>query len=311
MIIVFGSISTDLYFEVERLPETNEIISAAHCDICPGGKGANQALAAARSGARVSLVGKIGDDKFGENILDALHREDITASGVTQSTLPTGTVAYITDGSGLKHTIVAPGANADASADQIPKEILDKKALLLLQTEIDPQKNLDSLEKAKKAGALTMMNLSPSIDLTQKALNHLDYLVVNQVEARRLAEKLGLKVEDNALKMAHGLSSQGKLNCIITIGARGCVAVTKEGTGWSIEALPVEKIIDRSGAEDSYCGTLAACIQAGLPLPRAMKRASIAGSLTCTQKGRQNTFPSLDSIDKRINDISDPVQHDL
>ncbi|GJL85230.1 MAG: ribokinase [Micavibrio sp.] len=311
MLIVFGFISIDLNLDVEALPGNNETVSALQYTMEPGGRGANQALAAARSGAKVTLVAKAGEDSTGSEIIDKLHDEGITVSGVAHGSNPTGTTTTIRDTHGLSHTVIATGANTELSADQIPEEILNDKVLVLLQTDIDPEQNAAVLEKAKHTGAQTMMNLAPAIDLTQKALDHLDYLVVNQEQAHQLAKKLGLNVEDNALKMAQGLSKQGGLNCIITIGDRGGMAVTKDGTGWSVEALPIENMIDHSGAEDSYSGTLAACIQAGLPLPRAMKRASIAASLTCTKKGVQSAFPTLDDIDKRINDIDNPQQHDL
>ncbi len=311
MIIVFGAISIDLSFDVEALPGNNETVPALHYAMEPGGKGANQALAAARSGAKVTLVAKAGEDSAGSEIIAKLHDEGITVSGVAHGSSPTGTTTTIIDSHDLSHTVIAAGANTELSADQIPEEILNDKVFVLLQTDIDPEQNAAVLEKAKQAGAQTMMNLAPSIDLTQKALDHLDYLVVNQEQAHPLAKKLGLNVENNALKMAQGLAKQGDLNCIITIGDRGGMAVTKEGTGWSVEALPIGEMVDHSGAEDSYSGTLAACLQAGLPLPRAMKRASIAASLTCTQKGAQSAFPTLDEIDKRINDIEDPKQHDL
>lgn len=311
MIIVFGAISVDLRFNVEELPGSNETVSALDSAYAPGGKGANQALAAARSGAKVTLVGRTGVDRFGEEILERLRNEGITTSGAAHELSPTGTITTITDMQGLSQTIISSGANSHLSASQLPAKILNDKALVLLQTDIGAEENAAVLTNAKRAGASTMMNLAPSIELTQKALDHLDYLVVNQEQARQLAQKLGLNVENSALKMAQGLAKQGNLNCIITIGARGGKAVTKDGCGWSVEALPIDKVIDHSGAEDSYSGTLAACLQAGLPLPRAMKRASIAASLTCTKKGAQTAFPTLDEIDKRINDIADPQQHEL
>ncbi len=311
MIIVFGSVSVDMYLDVERLPTANETVAAEGYIIEPGGKAANQALAAIRSGAKVTLVGHTGNDEFGENILEKLRDEGISTAGVAHSSLATGTNFMIRDAHSLSQSIIANGANGELSADQIPEEILNDKALILLQTEASPEQNMEVLAKAKHAEAQTMMNLAPSIDLTQKALDHLDYLVVNQEQARQLAEKLGLDVDDKALKMAEGLAKQGNLNCVITIGARGGMAVTKDGVGWSVEALALDEVVDHSGAEDSYCGTLAACLQAGLPLPRAMKRASIAASLTCSKKGAQSAFPVLDDIDGRINDIGDPQQHEL
>ncbi len=311
MIIVFGAVSADLRFDVDIFPGNNEAVEALSYIVTPGGRGANQAVAAIRSGAKVTLIGTAGKDCFGDKILTRLQAEGVIISGVSRESGTTSTITTITNKHGHHIAVTSPGTNALLAAKHLNDELLNDKALVLLQTDTASEENESVLTKAKKARARTMMNLAPSIDMTQKALDNLDYLIVNQGQARQLAKKLNLDVDSSALKMAQGLARQGKLNCIVTLGERGCVAVTLEGIGWTVEALRLEKVVDTSGAEDSYCGTLAACVQAGMPLPRAMKRASIAASLTCTKKGAQNAFPTLDEIDKKINDIPDPKQQEL
>ncbi len=309
MIIVFGSISMDMRLGIDSFSDDNNQIFASHRGIYPGGKGSNQAIAAARSGAKVALIGKVGDDEFATTLLNKMRREGITTSGISQSDeLPTGSNIHIEDASGKTKSYYVPAANSEASAGQVPEETLNDKAFVLTQTEVTPDENILLLSKAKECGATTIMNLSPSLNLSQKALDHLDYLIVNQEEARQLATKIGLQVEDDALKLAEGLSKQGDLTCIITIGTKGSVAYTAEGKGWSVKALDVEEIVDRTGAQDAYCGTFAACLQAGMTLPRSMKRASIAGSLACTKAGGSDSLPTQENIETHINDLDDPEE---
>ena len=309
MIIVFGQISMDMVLRVADLADANDHVPAVYDAISPGGKAASQALAAARSGAKAALVGKIGDDEFSSTILTHLRKEGVITNGIAMSdSLPTGVNIRIHDPDGNHKLIAASGANDEISADQVPDEVLNNKSFLLLQTEIRSDINTDLLARARKGGATTLMNLAPSIDLSQKALNNLDYLIVNMPEAEKLAKKIGIGVENDALKLAQGLSKQGNVNCIVTLGARGAVACTREGVSWQVNALNIGEVVDRAGAEDAYCGTLAACLQTSMPLPRAMKRASIAASLACTKKGGMTSIPYLTDIDARINDLPDPVQ---
>ncbi len=311
MIIVFGSIGMDMHLGIDRFSDGNNLSFATHRGTYPGGKGSSQAIAAARSGAKVALIGKVGDDEFATTLLNKMRREGITTSGITQSDeLPTGINIHIEDASGETKSFCVLAANGEASAEQVPEEILDEKTFVLTQTEVTPEENVALLSKAKECGATTIMNLSPSLDLSQKALDHLDYLIVNHEEAHQLASKIGLQVENDALKLAEGLSKQGKLTCTVTLGDLGSVTYTAEGKGWSVKALDIEKIVDRTGAQDAYCGAFAACLQAGMTLPRSMKRASIAGSLTCAKTGGADSLPTQEDIEARINDLDDPVEVD-
>lgn len=317
MLIIFGSLVIDSHFGVKSLPKTYETIHANYYQKEPGGRAFNQAISAVRSGAKVFIYGKVGDDAEGELLIESLQAEDVDISGITKtSQTPTGMKAYTQAPEDIHHSVYAPGANSLLSADDVPDDILNDKAIVLVQTDISEKENLALLQKAKKAGATTIMNLAPSIELSQKVLNLLDYLIVNHDEARRLSQQMDIYDKAGAdnisiLKIAEGLSLQGKLNCIITVGAEGSRAVTQDHKGWSVSALPIEELIDRSGAEDAYCGTLAACIDAGLHLPRALKRASVAGSLACTKQGIKSSFASQEEIEKHINEIEDPKTEDL
>lgn len=310
MIVVFGPLFTDVQMRVDTLlkGESNSKVSARA--VIPGGKTASQAIAAARAGASVCVIGAVGHDEDGQRILETLKRQGVDTNRVAGSFAPTGISVTIADPERRRQRALMTGAVP--RIDQIEKGFFNDRMVFLAQTGFEAGENLKLLTMAKEAGATTIMNLAPYLDLSQKTLDVLDYLIVNQVEARKLAEKLGLKVEHNAFQLAQGLAKQGNLNCIVTLGSKGCIGVTRDNTGWSVEALPVDdKVLDLHGAEDSYCGTLAAGILAGLPLPRAMKRACVAASLTCMRPGIVEAFPTKAEVESRLNETKDPEQRKL
>lgn len=297
MIIVFGSINMDMIMPVGRFPQPGETVLSPAYDMQAGGKGANQALAAARTGAKVALVGRVGDDGMGLRILNGLRRDGVMTSGVAQSDQPTGLAAVITDGGGESEIVAAIGANAGITNDQVPDEVLLPKNMLLLQMEIPAIENWALLERAEKGGIPVILNLAPAINIPQGMLEKLDYLVVNQIEARQIAEKLGINVERNIEKLAQALSQKGSLTCIVTLGAQGSVAVTPDGGLIRVPAFEVPEIIDRTGAGDAYCGTLAGMLHQGKSLAEAMRYASVAASLACTKRGAQAAYAYLGDIE--------------
>lgn len=298
MIVVFGSINIDMIMQVKHFPVPGEIAVTPAYEWMPGGKGMNQAIAAARAGAKVAMVGKVGDDGFGTRALNAIKREGILASGIVRTNdSPTGCASIIIDGSGKSQVIVAQGANAEVISDQLPDEILGPSNVLLMQMELNDDVNWPVLERASSVGATTILNLAPAHDIPREALNHLDYLIVNKIEAEQIAKKLGLTIESDALKLAHVLSKNCDLTCIITLSALGSVAVQGD-TGWRVSTIeiPQEEIIDTTGAGDTYCGVFAAAIHQKLSLEDAMRRASVAGALATKGKGAQTTMPYIDDI---------------
>jgi ribokinase len=297
MIIVFGSINMDVNMRLASFPKPGETILAPSYDMSPGGKGANQALAAARSGVKTAIVGKVGDDVMGTRILNNLRRYEVMTSGVaTSDTLPTGMAFVMGDSSGENQIIVASGANADVSAGQVPDEVLSPGNVVLLQMELPPAENQALLERAKARGVTTILNLAPAIRITQKMLDHVDYLVVNEHEAHALAEALGIPANKDMMMVARALSLQGGLTCVITLGEHGSIAASVKEGNWRVPAMSA-KVMDTTGAGDCYCGTLAAAIHSQFALDAAMRRASVAASLSCQQKGAQDSYPFLADIE--------------
>ncbi len=306
MIIVFGSLNMDFSISLERLPVAGETVLSSDYVLSSGGKGGNQALAASRFGGKVAMIGRVGNDNYGKLVREYLKSQGVMVSGVAYSDdLPTGCAMVAKDKTGENQIIVMSGANVEVSNEQVPDEILIKQNMLLMQMELPVEETVTLLERAKEHGLITVLNLAPAIMIPRKAMGHIDYLIVNSIEARQIAEKLHLAVGNNALKLAQALAIEGQMTCLITLGSKGSVAVTKDGEAWGVPIMPLDQseVVDISGAGDAFCGTFAAAIHEGKTLPEAMRLASIAGSLTCLKVGTQAAMPFLDDILARLDDM--------
>lgn len=313
MIIVFGSLNMDIAIQVEKFPEPGETVLSNTYVHSPGGKGGNQALAAARSGIKTCLVGRVGNDDYGKILREELKSHGVMVSGVAYTdTAPTGCAVVTRDKSGENHIIVMSGANKEAIHDQVPDEILLKGNVLLMQMELPVEETITLLERAHARGVTTILNLAPAISLPKRALGLLDYLIVNSIEARQITEKLHLKTENNAVKLAQALAIEGQLTCIVTIGKGGSVAVTKDSKAWGVPIMQLDQslVVDITGAGDAYCGTFAACIHKGMELTEAMRRASVAGSLTCLKTGTQTAMPFSDDVEQALANMppAEPIK---
>jgi len=308
MIIVFGSINMDMLFRADKLPAPGETVLCGAYEIASGGKGANQALAAARLGGKVALVGAVGDDGPALRMLRALRRDGVMTTGVAESPdLLTGCAVVMTDERGDNQIIVASGANSHAKSDQVPDEILKPGNLVLMQMEMAPEENWKLIDRAHARGVKTVLNLAPAIHIPKSALEKLDYLIVNQIEARQMAQMLDMEIEEAADKMATTISKQAKLSCVITLGEKGAIACSRQGDLVTVPALKLDKVVDTTGAGDAWCGTFAAAIHEGRGLMEAMQMASVAGSLACLKKGAQESYAYLGDIEKYIDQLGEGV----
>lgn len=308
MLIVFGSLCTDFFMNIEKHPTDKNPVSADMYKMYPGGRGGNQALAAARVGAKTAIVGMIGDDPMGTRLADKLRSEGILTSGLGRSEKPTGCNCIAVDENDNPRIYQAMGANQDATADQIPDEILNEASMLVLQMELPEEENFKLMQRAKENGAKILLNLAPMKMIPRKFLGMIDYLVVNQLEAKQIAVATEMDRKNNAVMIAKGLAQEGQLTCIVTLGEKGSVAVTADGKSWGMSALKIgDDICEENlwGASDAYCGTLASCLYQDMPLEDALKRASIAASLSCGGAGGQPSFAFSDDIEQKLADMPD------
>ena len=298
MLIVFGSINLDLAFQVPRLPAPGETVLGPAYGVSAGGKGANQAVAAARDGAVVAMAGRVGRDSFAEPAIAGLKAAGVDLSRVARGDEPTGCAAICVDPDGQNQIAVAAGANAAVRADLVPDALLGASATLLLQMEVPSGENAALIARARARGARIVLNLAPAGALPEAALRAVDALVVNEGEAAALARSLGARSEARRIGAA-GLAARLGVATIVTKGAHGVLVAMTDGTSWR-EPAPRVKAVDTTAAGDAFVGVLAATLDRGGDLCAAVGRAVVAGALACTRRGAQPSLPTRIEIDAAL-----------
>ncbi len=293
MITVFGSINVDLVTRVERTPGPGETVRGSDYKLIPGGKGANQALAARRAGAAVRLVGAIGDDFLSRVALTELEADGVDLADVARLAGATGLAVITVDRSGENAIVVAPGANARARAGGIPPNAFAAGDTLLLQMEVPFAESRSAAKLAREAGARVILSVAPYTALPAEDAAAFDMLIVNEHEAADLARHFavaGGSPEAAATALAQKLGR----TVIATLGPDGAVAAGSDG----LVRVPALKVtpVDTTGAGDTFCGVLAAWLDEGASLKTAMARAAVAGSLAVTKEGAQPSFPTRAEI---------------
>jgi ribokinase len=297
MIVVFGSLNVDLVTPVERLPGAGETVIGPGYALHPGGKGANQALAARRAGADVALVGAVGRDAFAEIALSLLAADGVDLSLVARVEAPTGAAFIAVDAAGSNQIVVAAGANALARADALAGLTLGQDDILLLQREVPEEECLAAARLVKRAGGRVVLNLAPSGPPADDLLACLDVLVVNEHEALVLAQSLDWP-EREPDEIARRCDAQRRIACIVTLGAEGAVG-WQGGVRRRLPA-PIVAAVDTVAAGDSFTGAFAAALSAGYGFSGALQRGLAAGSLACTVPGAQPSVPRREAIETLV-----------
>ncbi len=293
MIAVFGSVNIDLVTPVERIAAPGETVLGGSYAAIPGGKGANQALAARRAGAEVAMVGAVGRDGFADDALALLRDAGVDLSGVARVDAPTGAAFIAVDARGANAITVAAGANAEARAARFDGTG-PSGGLLLLQREVPDAEGEAAARMARARGMRTLLNLAPSGRVPDAFLALVDAMVVNEHEAADLAGFLGL-TDDHAGLAAHLRDRFGIGATVVTLGGEGAVGWA-EGAEYRAPCPRVE-VVDTTAAGDSFVGFFAAALDAGLPFGEAMRRGTAAGSLACTAAGAQPSIPTAAAVD--------------
>lgn len=299
MILVFGSINIDLVTRVARIPAPGETVLGPTYDVVPGGKGANQALAAARAGAEVALIGAVGRDGYADAALSLLRADGVDLSGVRAVEQPTGAAFIAVDADGRNAIVVASGANAALRADWIDDARWRAASTLLLQREAPAAATLDVARRAKALGVRVVMNAAPADDFDVTLLAHIDVLMVNEHEARMVAGALGWP-ERAPGDVARRLDADKGVTTIATLGPAGAV-MWREGAV-SEAAAPRVAVVDTTAAGDSFAGAFAAALDGGATHDAALRRAVAAGSLACMTRGAQPGIPFRADIEKLVRE---------
>lgn len=275
-----------------RIAAPGETLAGSSFTTAPGGKGANQALAARRAGAQVALFGVVGRDAFAPAALALLTAAGVEMGGVAAVDGATGVALITVDDHGENAITVIAGANALARAESVPDAVLTPATTLLLQMEV-PLPEVEALAlRAHRRGARVILNAAPAASLPDTLLEHLTLLIVNEHEAAVLAAGWSLPA-DPALFIA-ALRSRFGLDAVVTIGARGALLYAAPLSRRI--APPVVAVVDTTGAGDALVGAMAAALDRGAVSERALQEGVAAGAIACTRHGAQAALPDAASI---------------
>lgn len=297
-IVVVGSCNMDLVVRVPRLPLPGETLTGTGFNCLHGGKGANQAVAAARLGGQVSLVGCVGTDAFGDALCAGLVADGIDVSHLhRRSDLPTGVASITVSDDGLNSIVLAAGANAALEPRDIQRAeaLIAEAAVLLCQLEVPMATVAAAIEIAARHGTLVVLNPAPAQPLEPRQLDQVDFLVPNEFEAGLLT---GLAIDDlpSANRAAAALLAQGPRHVLLTLGASGVWMAAAESSRHF--PAPAVKAVDSTAAGDTFIGGFAAAIAAGEDLQSAIRVGQRAAALSVTRFGAQASIPYRKEVDE-------------
>ncbi len=294
-VCVVGSINMDLVVKVHRLPEVGETVTDGTFSTFPGGKGANQAVAAARLGARVAMIGRVGRDAFGAVLREALAANGVDVNGVgVDPEEPTGVACIGVDRAGRNLILVAPGANRALRPAHLDTGQIQASRVVLLQLEIPVATVLDAARAGKVGGALVCLDPAPACPLPDELWELVDVLTPNQVEARLLTGQV-VDTIDDAYTAAQALRERGPRAVVVKLGEQGAVYVSAQETG-HLPALPV-KAVDTTAAGDVFTAALAVRLAESCGMEEAVRFANCAAGLKVTRMGAQS-MPDREEVDR-------------
>ncbi|MEC8892648.1 MAG: ribokinase [Candidatus Poribacteria bacterium] len=296
-IVVVGSFMMDLVIKAERRPRTGETLIGESFGMFVGGKGCNQAIIASRLGADVTMVGRLGEDLFGDSFMETLEEEKIDSRFVVRdSEVGTGVGSPVIDAQGDNSIIAIPLANMHLSVEDIDRaeSALSEADILLLQLEVPVEASLQAAKIVKSHGGRVILNPAPALEFPDNFLDHVDLLTPNETETEFFT---GIKVvnQDTAMTAAKILIDKGVEAVILTLGDQGALLLTNEITK-AIPAYEVD-VVDTTAAGDAFCGALAVAMSRGDSIESAIVFANAAGALATTTLG---AAPSM-ATDKQIS----------
>ena len=300
-VTVVGSFMYDLVATASRRPKTGETLIGDSFGMFLGGKGANQAIAASRVGASVTMVGRLGNDLFGDQFLEKFSVEGIKTDFVIQDTENgTGVGMPLIDASGDNSIVIIPQANMALTVENIDKaeSVIADSDVLVLQCEVPMEANKRAAEIANKNDTLVILNPAPARKIPDTLLSLVDIITPNESEAEILTD-MPTETNSQAMEAAHHLLSKGVETVILTLGSRGSLLLT-EKMEKRIPAYSVD-VIDTTAAGDAFCGALAAILSNGSIIEEAIKIANAAGALAVTKLGAEPSLPTKKDIDQLIN----------
>ncbi len=307
-VLVIGSLNADLVVRAPRFPQPGETLSGDDLQIIPGGKGANQAVAAARLGAQVAMVGRVGSDSFGPFLVENLKSNHVDTSHVLKTDSATGTAIIVVDANGQNSIVLSAGANGKVDVQDVDTASFSDFGLLLLQLEIPTLTVLRATQRAREHGLLVILNPAPAKPLPNELLANVDILIPNESELSLLTD---MPVNDSASaeRAAKELLKRGVKIVIVTMGSKGALIVTSTQVT-QVDTYKVD-VVDTTAAGDAFIGGLASKLlesgsllpvqEQALALQNAVRYACACGALATTKFGAQPSLPTKEEVEKFIS----------
>jgi ribokinase len=299
-IVVVGSINMDLVVKVQRIPVPGETIQGSDLQWIPGGKGANQAVAASRLGASVGMVGRVGNDSIGERLLVELEAQGVMVDRVGRDEQSaSGTALIVVDASGENSIVISPGANGRITPADVDRaeDLIARAKIVLLQLEIPLRIVEHTIRMAARHGVMTILNPAPAGDIPAEVYREAGILVPNESE---LAVLTGARIEglDTVEAAARQLLKTGLQAVVVTLGRRGACLVTGDATAL-VPAFPI-RVVDTTAAGDAFIAGLAVARLNGKGLESAVRYANACGALAATHFGAQPSLPNAKQVETLI-----------
>jgi ribokinase len=298
-ILVVGSLNADLVVRAPHFPQPGETISGSDLQIIPGGKGANQAVASARQGTSVAMVGRVGNDSFGPELINNLKQNNVDTSYIQiDPQAATGTAIIVVDTNGQNSIVLSPGGNGKVSPADMANVPFSDHKLLLLQLEIPIEAVLSATQRAKESGLRVLLNPAPAYSLPDELISLPDFILPNETELSLLTNQPVNDVS-SAEKAAKRLLERGAQNVIVTLGANGALIVT--GTQ-VIHVDPYKvNVVDTTAAGDAFIGGFVSALLENKSLEGAVRYGSACGALATTKFGAQPSLPTKEEVERFLN----------
>jgi len=294
-ILVVGSLNADLVVRAPRFPQPGETIRGEDLQVIPGGKGANQAVAAARLGANVSMLGRVGEDNFGDFLLGNLKSNKVDSQLIQRDNASTGTAIIVVDSNGQNSIVLSAGANGKVDDEDLSTVSFPDFDLFLLQLEIPLRTVLSAAKRAHESGLRVILNPAPAKELPNELISLTDFLIPNESELSLLTD-VPVNDMNSTETAARALLKLGAKNVIVTLGSKGALIVT--GSKMThVESYEVN-VVDTTAAGDAFIGGFATALLRAKSLEEAVRYGCACGALATTKFGAQPSLPTKEEVER-------------